>query len=101
MIRLSPWRMPKNHERGGQPGIGQLLAGCLHAGCVVIGLFAAAQNHMAIGVAAGVNNGGLAAFADRQEVMLASGCANGVNGNFHVAIRAVFEAHGQIGRAHV
>ena len=54
-----------HHQARGYFSAGQLFGGGLHVFAAVVGLFAAAQNHMAIGVAGGVHDGGMAGFGYR------------------------------------
>ena len=51
-----------NHQRGRQMGFNKVLASGCDTLCVVIRCFAAAQDHMAIGIALRLNNGHLAVF---------------------------------------
>ena len=57
----------------------------------VIRLFTATQNRMAVRVAAGVDNRGMTGFGYRQEVVRMIGGADGVNGNFQIAVCTVFK----------
>ena len=54
-----------NHQALGQVGGLEVGASGLHAGQIVIGLFATTQNHMAVGVALGLHNGHLSIFMHR------------------------------------
>lgn len=61
----------------------------------VIRLFTATQNRMAVRVAAGVDNRGMTGFGYRQEVVRMIGGADGVDGDFQVAVRTVLKPTGQ------
>ena len=54
-----------HHQFGCDAGFGELLSGGFYVAAVVVGLFAAAQNHVAVGIADGVHNSGMAGFGDR------------------------------------
>ena len=57
----------------------------------VIRLFTATQNRMAVRVAAGVDNRRMTGFGYRQEVVRMIGGADGIDGDFQVAVRTVFK----------
>src|SRR6218665_2262105 len=82
-----------DHQQRGQLGRLQVLAGGGDAGGVVVGRFAAAQDDVAILVALGVDDGDLAIFVHRQEVMAPAGRLYGVGGDADVAVGAVLEAY--------
>ena len=63
-----------------------------HLGGVVVGRLAAAQDDVAILVASGLDDGGLAVLGHRQEVVRAAGGLDGVDGDLQVAVGAVLEA---------
>ncbi len=67
----------------------------IDTGCVVVGGFATAQNHMAVFVALGLHDRHLAVFVHRQKVVATGGGLNRVGGDFDVAIGAVFETDGR------
>ena len=54
-----------HHQRGRQFGLLQILTGSGHAARIVIGRFAATQNHMAVRVAQGLHNRHLPIFMHR------------------------------------
>ena len=83
-----------DHQLGIESGFGQLLAGGLDVAAAVVGLFAAAQDDVTVGVAVGVDDGGVAGFGYGQKVVRVAGGADGVDGDFQVAVGAVFEADG-------
>ena len=84
-----------DHQAGGQLGGFQFLAGGRHAGRIVVGSLAAAQNHVAVLVALGLHDGDLAVLVHRQEVVATSGSLDGVGGDLDVAIGAVLETDGR------
>jgi hypothetical protein len=81
-----------HHQRGGQLGGLQVLAGGGHAGGVVVGRLAAAQDDVAVLVAVGLHDGHLAVLVHRQEVVAARRRLDGVGGDLDVAVGAVLEA---------
>ena len=83
-----------NHHLLAQPGLGQKLAGGLHVGGAVVGRFAAAQDDVAVRVAARFKNGGLAHLGHADESVGRLRGHDGVGSHFHAAVGAVFEAHG-------
>ena len=83
-----------DHQGGLQFGAHQVFACCIDTGFIVIGRFAAAQNHMAIGVALGLHNRHLAVLVNRQKVVTPLCGLNRVGGNLDVAIGAIFKANG-------
>ena len=81
-----------DHQRRRQTRGLEVLAGGGHAGGVVIGRLATAQDHVAIPVALGLHDGDLAILVDREEVMPARGGLDGVGGDADIAVGAVLEA---------
>ncbi|KAG1450799.1 hypothetical protein G6F57_016320 [Rhizopus arrhizus] len=81
-----------DHQAGRQLGLGQRLAGLGNAACVVVRLLAAAQDHMAVRIAGGRDDGGAALLGDRQEMMRIGGSPHRVSSDLDVAIGAVLEA---------
>lgn len=85
-----------HHQLGGHTHFAQFCHRALYRLAVIIGVFAAtAQNHVTIGIARGAHNRRMAAFGHRQKVMRIAGCADGINGDFHVAIGTVLKPTGQ------
>ena len=81
-----------DHQRGRQMGLFQVLAGQRHAVRVVIGRLATAQDHVAVLVALGLDDGHLAVFVHREEMVRAAGGLDGVGGDLDVPIGAVLES---------
>ena len=81
-----------DHQPRRQAGLGDFVAGDVHAGGVVVRLLAAAQDDVAVLVADGRDDGGVAGLGDRQEVVRRVGGADGIDGDAHVAVGAVLEA---------
>jgi hypothetical protein len=61
---------------------------------VVVGLLAAAEDDVGIGIAGGGEDGGEAVFGDAEEVVGAHGGAHAVDGGVEGAVGAVLEADG-------
>ena len=81
-----------NHHSRWQLGSFQLLAGLRDAFGLVIGRFAATQNHMAIRVAIGLYDGHLPCLMDRQEVVRSRRGLDRIGRDFNITVRAVLEA---------
>ncbi|MNC44251.1 hypothetical protein D3C75_931510 [compost metagenome] len=71
----------------------QAIASGGNIGCVVVRLFAAAHNDMAVRITAGLVNGHLTVFIRRQEHVAGACGTNRINGNARIAIGAIFEAN--------
>ena len=84
-----------DHQRGRQLRSVQVFAGGSHAGSVIVGRLAAAQNHVAIAIALGLHNRHLPVFVHRQKVVTAGRRLNGVGGNADIAVGAVFKTNGR------
>ena len=80
--------------RAGMPASARLFAGGIDVGGVVVRLFAAAQNDVAVLVAGGRDDGGVSRLGDRQEMMRCLRGTDRVHGDAHVAVGAVLEADG-------
>ena len=81
-----------HHDGRTQVRCFQIPAGRLHAGFVIVGRLAAAQNDVAILVARCVHDGHLTVLVYRQEVVPARGRLDGIGGDLEIAVRAVLEA---------
>ena len=55
----------------------------------VVRLFAAAQDDVAVGVAVGVDDGGVAGFGYGQKVVRVAGGADSIDSDFQVAVNAI------------
>src|SRR5688572_18066938 len=82
-----------DHQPLGEPGAGELLAGRLHAGCIVVRRLAAAQDDVAVVVAPGLHDRDLPAFVHREEVVLLARGEQCIDRDFDVAVGAVLEPH--------
>ncbi len=82
-----------HHQLLGQIKFTQGIAGFGQILSVIIWLFAAAHNDMAVWVAAGLIDGHLTVLIRRQEHMAGAGCADGIHRNAGIAVGAVFKAH--------
>ncbi|MNS89408.1 hypothetical protein D3C72_1234200 [compost metagenome] len=82
-----------DHQARGQPGLGDGVARFLHAGGIVVGRLAAAQDHVAILVARGRHDRRVAALGHRQEMVRLRRGLDRVHGDLDVAVRAVLEPH--------
>ena len=84
-----------DHDLGADAGLLHLLAGVFYGGGVVVGgVAAAAQDDVAVAVALGDEDGGLAVLGVAEEVVGLTGGEDGFDGDLHVAGGAVFEADG-------
>lgn len=81
-----------DHDGGRQTGSLQSFANLGNALRLVIRCFAAAKNDMAIFIATGHDNGGVTALGDRKEDMFVCGSFDCVDGDFDIAVSAVFES---------
>ena len=81
-----------DHQALGQPGARELGAGRLHARRVVVGLAPAAQDDVAVLVAARLDDRHLAALVHREKVVLLAGGEQRIDRDLHVAVGAVLEA---------
>ena len=70
-----------DHDARGNRRFGQTLGRGVDIGRVVVRLVAAAQDHVAIFVAGGRDDGGVAVFGDRQEMMRRLSGADRVEGD--------------------
>ena len=82
------------HQAGADSGFDQLGDCVSDVFRAVVRLFAAAQDDVAVGVARGVDDGRVSGFGNGEEVVRVGGRADGVDGDFEVAVGAVFEADG-------
>ena len=82
-----------DHQALLQPGRRQLPGRCVHARGVIVGLGPAAQNHMAVVVAIGGNNGRVPAFGDRKKMMRLARSLDRVHRNPDIAVGAVLESN--------
>ena len=82
-----------NHQLLAQARGFELLASGLHIGGAVVGLFAPAQNHMAVVVATGFKNRGLAHFGHAHKGVCRSRRHNRIHRHFGAPIGTVFKAH--------
>lgn len=57
----------------------------------IVWRFTAAQNDMAVAVAAGIHNRRMTPFSDGEEAMRRAGGVDGVNGDFNRAISTIFK----------
>ena len=84
-----------DHDLGANAGGDHLLAGFFDGGGVVVdGLAAAAKDDVAVLIAFGDEDGGLAVFGVAEEVVGLAGGEDGFDGDLDVAGGAVFEADG-------
>lgn len=83
-----------DHQARGNTGFGELCGSGLDVFGTVIRLFAAAQDDVAVGIAGGVDDGGVAGFGYGEKMVGMGGCADGIDGDFEVAVGTVFEADG-------
>ena len=81
-----------DHHLLAQAGLAQRQAGRFHMRRVVVGRFAAAQDDMAVGVAAGLEDRGHAHLGHAHERMRRRGRHQRVGGHLHAAVGAVLEA---------
>ncbi len=81
-----------HHQPLRQADVGQRLARLVDAGGVVVGSVAAAQDHVAIGVAGGAVDGHLAVLVRGVEDVAVTGGAHRIDGDAGVAVGAVLEA---------
>ncbi len=84
-----------DHQLGRQTGLYQLFRRRFDVFGAVIRFFAAAQDNVAVGIAAGMYNGGMPCFGYRQEVMWMTCRANRIDGDFQIAVRTVLKPTGQ------
>ena len=83
-----------NHDFFADARFAQRRFGCLHVfGAVVRAVITAAQDEVAVFVAFGGNDGGVAEFGYREEAVRRARRADGVDGYLHVAVGAVFETN--------
>ncbi len=89
-----------DHHLRCQPGFFQPLLHLCHVLRTIVRLFAAAQNDMAVAVAAGIHNGRVAPLGDGEEAVRRPGCVDRVNRHLNGAIGTVFETYraGEPGR---
>ncbi len=84
-----------DHDPFGRAGLGEGCRGVGDGLGVVVGSVATtAQDHVAVPVAAGGDDGRHSLLRHREEVMGVSGGADGVDGDLEVAVGAVLEADG-------
>ena len=81
-----------DHQPLGQPGARELLARRLHRRRFVVRILAAAQDDVAVVVAARLDDRHLAALVHREEVVLLARGEQRVDRDLHVAVGAVLEA---------
>ncbi len=82
-----------HHQTLRQAHLGQSLARLVDAGGVVVGPVAAAQDHVAVGVAGGAVDGHLAVLVRGVEDVAVTGGAHRIDGDAGVAVGAVLEPH--------
>ena len=100
MVLLAVGVAHVDHHPGADAGLFQQAAGVMHRGIVVVGLAAAAtQDGVAVWIAGGLEDGGMALLGDGQEDVRPLGGADGIHRHLNVAIGAVLETHraGQAG----
>src|SRR5207247_2005917 len=83
-----------DHEARGQPCLLQQLASRGDVLSAVVRRLAAAQDHVPVRIAGRGGYGCLTFLGHGQEMMWVRRRANRIHGDFHVAVRAVLEAHG-------
>ncbi|MPM90374.1 hypothetical protein SDC9_137495 [bioreactor metagenome] len=83
-----------DHHLLAQAGFLQQFAGGVHVSGAVVGLLAAAQDHVAVLVAARLEDGALSHLGHAHEGVGRLRRQNGVGGHFHATVSAVLEAHG-------
>ena len=81
-----------NHDGGRKSRGFQSFANLGYAFSIVIRGFTAAKNNVAVLITAGNDNGGVTALGDRKEDMFVCGSFDCVDGDFDVAVSAVFES---------
>src|ERR1051326_3800627 len=88
-----------NHHSLGETCGGQFFACDVHAGSIIIGLFSATQNDVAVLISQCRYDGGMPCLGDGQKMMWMSRGPNGVDGNLQTTIRPVLKPHrtGQTG----
>ena len=82
-----------HHQLFRQVELAQGIAGFRDILGMIVWLFAAAHNDMAVGVAAGLIDGHLTVLVRRQEHMAGAGGADGIYRDAGIAVGAVFKAH--------
>src|SRR5262245_7580907 len=82
-----------DHNARRDAGLSQTLGRCVDSDCVVVGLSAAAQNHVTILIPGGRYDGRMAILCYRKKMMRSLGGTNGIHRNSDVAIGAVFESN--------
>ncbi len=83
-----------DHDLRAQACAFQQGAGGLHMLGAVVGLLAAAQDDVAVAIAASLEDGGLAHLGHAHEGVGRAGRLDGIAGHLDAAVRAVLEAHG-------
>ena len=83
-----------DHDLRAQACAFQQSAGGLYMLGAVVGLLAAAQDDVAVAIAAGLEDGGLAHLGHAHEGVGRAGRLDGIAGHLDAAVRAVLEAHG-------
>ena len=81
-------------SRAGKPGLGEQLARGRDVLGVVVRRLAAAQDHVAVGVAGRRRHRRLTFLGHGQEMMRMRRRTDGIDGDLDVAVGAVLEAHG-------
>src|SRR5476651_1457486 len=82
-----------DHDLRWQTAFFQALFNFFYIFSAVVRFFTAAQDDVAVVVAAGADNCRMAPFGDGQEAVRCAGCVDGVDGYLNGAICAIFEAH--------
>ena len=82
-----------DHDAGRQPCLDDLLSGDIDALGVIVGAVPTAQDDVGIGIAGGGEDGRLPVLGDRHEHMRPGRRMDGVDGDLHVTVGAVLEAH--------
>src|SRR5215813_4668225 len=82
-----------DHDARGNTGLSQTLGCGVDGDCVVVGLSAAAQNHVTVFVPGGRHDGRMAILCYRKEMMRSLGRTNGIHRDSNVAIGAIFESN--------
>ena len=82
-----------DHQAAFQPRCARLLTGLANAGGIIVGAFAAPQNHVTVFIATGGDDCRMTTLGHRQEVMRLPRGLDRVERDFQVAIGTILEAH--------